>query len=304
MAKLPSFRVLLTLVLSPLFFIIGVYVAPLVSAQSPCQSTAPGSTPRAEGLITSGTGSITGKFDNPSGTCVADQGAKYASYELPKSYEELKNLYYLKARADNDTQINDPSPSTIGDVTQNAITGLNDTVNQKNQIFNFKRNLTVSDIIPGTCNNYPTCTTLNAEKSAIIFVDGSLIIKDKNLIYNNGNAGIVFVVKGPVYIKEDVRRVDAIIISFDKICTSATDASGTTCPPSPTPCSGVNNSDPVFCQLVVDGSLISLNKDNPISFTRSLRDNREAAEVIRQQPKYLVILRNLFSQTLEVRNEY
>ncbi len=52
-------------------------------------------------------------------------------------------------------------------------------------------------------------------------------------------------------------------------------------------------------QLVINGSLISLNADTPIQFKRNLADNISAAEKINHEVKYLVLLRNLFSDTLE-----
>lgn len=135
-------------------------------------------------------------------------------------------------------------------------------------------------------------------KSGVVFVDGDLNI---NADYYYGAAGptsavapqvgTVFVVGGNVYIAQSVTRVDAVIISSGKIYTAAT--SGTTCSST----NLVQTSSP----LTINGSLISLNQIDqiPINFCRTLSDNSIAAEKIVAQPKYLVILRHVLSDTLQ-----
>lgn len=259
------------------FFLLGVYlytyVTPHVFAQTPCQVTGAGEESFADGLISAG-GGITGKVDSATGACVVDPAAKYATYELPKNYEELKNTYYLRAKP--------PANAASSSNTQGAIKNL-DT---KNQIYNFTGNFSVSAPITGT-------------NTGIIFIDGNLDI-NSNIDYPSPTGGLVFVVKGNVLISGDTKKIDAVIISFGTICTIA---NGGTCAPTPTLCPGATSAT-IQCQLVVNGSLISLNVNQPILFRRTLIDNQQAAELIKQQPKFLVLLKDIFSETLEIRNEY
>ncbi len=121
--------------------------------------------------------------------------------------------------------------------------------------------------------------------TAVIFVKGNLNI-NSNITYGAANSGLVFVVKGDVNIDQSVTRVDAVIISEGTICTAF---DGTSCP----------STNILASQLVINGSLISLNPDKPIKFRRSLSDNSQPAEIINQQPKYLILLRNLISDTVQ-----
>lgn len=124
----------------------------------------------------------------------------------------------------------------------------------------------------------------SGEGTQIVFVEGDLTFSN-NYTYGPGT---VFVVKGSVNINQAVTQINAVIISSGTICT-AYDSVNSVCPSS-----NVNTS-----QLVINGSLISLDPTKPIQFKRALSDNTTAAEVINHQPKYLVILRNLFSQTYQ-----
>ncbi|MBI2334640.1 hypothetical protein HYU96_02455, partial [Candidatus Daviesbacteria bacterium] len=118
----------------------------------------------------------------------------------------------------------------------------------------------------------------------VVFVDGSLLF-DTNFTYGGPGSGMVFVVKGDVNIEKAVTRVDAVIISEGTICTSY-DKVGNSCSDSNVP-------------LLINGSLISLNQAKPILFRRRLADNSLPAEKIVWQPKYLVILKDLFADTYQ-----
>lgn len=124
--------------------------------------------------------------------------------------------------------------------------------------------------------------------TGVIFIDGDLLISQNNT--GSTQEGLVFVVKGNVNIDKDVKEVDAVIISEGTICTaydgtSCLDLDGNTTTP----------------QLTINGSLISLNGANPIKFGRSLGtdDDTIPAEIINHQVKYLVILRDLLSDTYQ-----
>lgn len=119
-----------------------------------------------------------------------------------------------------------------------------------------------------------------AKTAAVIFVDGDLTF---NSNFGDVNSGIVFVVKGYVSITQNVTQIYSVIISSDKIYTA-----GYPCTTNSTTAN----------TLTIYGSLISLSPGK-IVFCRSLADNTMAAEKIIQQPKYLVILRNLYADTLQ-----
>lgn len=144
-------------------------------------------------------------------------------------------------------------------------------------VYHINGNLTIGNNIPGN-------------KTGVIFVDGNLIINpsSKKLTDGGANSGLVFVVKGDVNIDKDVTRIDAVIISEGTICTAY---DGTSCLDG-------NTTTP---QLTINGSLISLNGANPIKFGRSLGtdDDTTPAEKIVHQVKYLVILRDLLSDTYQ-----
>lgn len=122
----------------------------------------------------------------------------------------------------------------------------------------------------------------------LIFVGGNLNInKDINYHTNDGDGGLVFIVSGNVYIDPNVVQIDAVIISYGTIYTAA--SASNTC----------SNTSPVSTpQLVINGSLISLG-DSDIHFCRTLSDNKTAAEIVNSKFKYLVLLRNLMSTTLQ-----
>ncbi|MDD5416057.1 MAG: PA14 domain-containing protein [Candidatus Daviesbacteria bacterium] len=130
-------------------------------------------------------------------------------------------------------------------------------------------------------------SNMTVGKTGIIFIDGNLSI-NTNLTHTSSNAGLVLAVKGDVTVNPSVTRIDAVIISSGKIYTAG---------------SGCNHGSPVTAnQLVINGSLISLDSNKNIEFCRTLGSNNNTtkpAELINNQPKYLVILRNLFSQTYQ-----
>ncbi|MDD5147691.1 MAG: hypothetical protein PHV63_04055 [Candidatus Daviesbacteria bacterium] len=129
-------------------------------------------------------------------------------------------------------------------------------------------------------------SNMTVGKTGVIFIDGNLSI-NTNLTHTSSNAGLVLAAKGDVTINPSVTRIDAVIISSGKIYTAG---------------SGCNHGSPVTAsQLIINGSLISLDSNKNIEFCRTLGSNNTTTptEQIIQQPKYLVILRNLFSQTYQ-----
>lgn len=253
------------------------YLYPLIPARAtPFDCNPLGSSPsRATGLVT--TPSITGsRFGTDSGSCIVnDPKAAFVPYKIPV-YEDLKSLYYTQSKSTKQPLTSDSAPLNF--------TG--DTVYLRDG------DLTIS-------------TSNIGASTGVVFVEGDLNITGNychalpsgtcNPSSNNvsGTAGTVFVVKNNVYIDKNVNRIDAVIISSGTIYTGS-DTPSTEC---------ANNSVlyPLIAngQLVINGSLISLSTLNPIVFCRELVDNSKAAEKINHQIKYLVILRNLLSDTLQ-----
>lgn len=128
-------------------------------------------------------------------------------------------------------------------------------------------------------------SNITANVTSLIFVTGNLNI-NANLINANHNTGIVFVVKGDVVIAPSVIQIDAILVSSGNIYTAGADCNINSVTTSP---------------LVINGSLININPYKQILFCRTLLLDNDTtpAEKINQQPKYLVILRNLYSETLQ-----
>ncbi len=121
--------------------------------------------------------------------------------------------------------------------------------------------------------------------TAVVFIDGSLSING-DITTGTTNKGLVLVVGGDINIASTVIQINAVLISGGYIYTK-----GAGC--SLTPAPGADS------RLIINGSLISLDFTKPISFCRRLADNSQAAELINNEPKYPVILRNLFSDTLQ-----
>lgn len=161
-----------------------------------------------------------------------------------------------------------------GDATESSIPLTQDS------IYSITGNLTISNNIPGN-------------KTGVIFVDGNLLINpdNKKLTYNQENAGLVFVVKGNVNIGKDVEQIDAVIISEGIICTAY---DGTSC----------LDGTIITPQLVINGSLVCLSNcqmkfGRRLGETGILKDSTDPAEKINHQIKYLVILRDLMSDTYQ-----
>lgn len=132
---------------------------------------------------------------------------------------------------------------------------------------------------------------ISGNQSGVIFVEKDLTIgpiPGNKLIYGTASSGLVFVVRGNVNILKDITQIDGVIISEGIICTAY---EGTAC----------LNGTTITPQLVINGSLVSLNPTaaTPIQFRRNLADNTQPAELINHQVKYLVILRDLLSDTLQ-----
>lgn len=233
------------------------------AAGAPCPVQSPN--PRAEGLISAPT--ISNNFGNPAGQCVISSQAAFAPYKIP-NYATLKSLYYTQSK-----------------LTKTTITSLPASFSG-NGIYNAPAAVTIPS---------PSYTPTGTG-TEVIFMDADLNING-DIIYhtNDGNGGLVFVVSGNVYIDKSVTQIDAVIISSGTIYTAYNPTVD-----SPSTCITPNlvNVGASANALTINGSLISLNPGS-IMFCRRLTDNSNPAEIINQQAKYLVLLRDLYSDTSE-----
>ncbi len=240
---------------------------------------------RASGLISVGqTGGISGKFGNPTyGTCVVDPKAAFISYKIP-TYNDLKSIYFTQAK-DNPLSFVNKNPVISGDATEAGIP----MGGAEDQLFNITGNLNLSGNPSGT-------------RTGVVFIDGNLNINTNSLsdlTYGSDTSpayGLVFIVGGDVNIAQSVRIVNAVIVSSGTICT-AYDFT----PPTPfCPASAVPN----LLDLTINGGLVSLDSTKSIKFMRSLgesgvkKDSSDPAENVNYKPKYLVILKEIFSSSL------
>lgn len=255
-----------------------------------CPTAPPAGLERARGLITAR--GITGKFNNQTGQCILDtQRAPYVNFKIP-TYDNLKSIYFSQAK--------DALPAVqkvtlaVGNYDQTILNGYLNGPN--NLIINIPGNLLLNGPITGS-------------RTAVIFVDGTVSVS-YDVDYNAPDKGLVFVSKGPAniyYLNNNTTntgpmRVDATFMASGRICTALVGSVDTTnkilagsCPTSA--------GRPVSKPLILNGSLISLDVNNNILLNRTLDDNFVAAETIDAQTKYLVILRDLFSQSLNISTE-
>lgn len=244
-----------------------------------------------EGLISGLSITGGGVIGNIDQTCVLDpQGA--AAYSLFKidSYDSLENQFYTLSRAPAGVKKGAP-PATLdftggdgiflqdGDLTVGASSG----TGTGTQVIFVRGNLTITGNITYACTNAPTCTNYDPY------------------------SGLIFVVLGDINIYKDVTKVNAVLISSDN---PAIPASGKICTAYDSVAINCLDGTIDTPQLVVNGSLISLNKTNlpdtqaAILLRRNLPNNILAAEVINKQPKYLYNLRNgLFTKDLIITTE-
>lgn len=216
---------------------------------------------RSNGLVT--TPSVAGKFAT-SGGCIVDSKVIFLPFKIP-TYDELKSLYFTQAKS---SSFATKEAVLQGDKDQGDIplTGRND------HLYNVNGNLTISGNIPGG-------------QTGVVFVDQDLTINPhSHRLTTPDNAGLVFVVGGNVIIDPEVTQIDAVIIAQGAIYTA-----GLNCGPSRV----------ITSPLTINGSLIALSEQNLIKFCRKLPINTPPAEIINQQPKYLILLRNLFSVTTQ-----
>lgn len=161
---------------------------------------------------------------------------------------------------------------------------------------------------------------ISVNETGVIFVDGNLFINTNLLAYPSGKTapdpkkGIVFIVKGTIYIDRRVDTVNAFLISHGKdtgnadilpFCSAWDD--GTFPAPTHTPaCLDFSETDKINRkQLTINGSVISLHPTIKPSFVRryAIPAGTAEAEKIIYDPKYLTIMKDIFSRDLKIWRE-
>ncbi len=235
-----------------------------------------------EGLI-SAVGGSTGNTGNPGQICVTGNNAQYRDFKVP-TYQDLEDQFYaLNRSAAKKTTA--PPQSPVQTLNFPAGSG----------VYLQPNTLTINNV---------TGTGTGVQ---VIFVQGDLNITG-NITYANAdmNSGLVFIVRDNINIYSNVTQVNAVLISTGNglplpsttgyICSSYVTGPGCVNTPSTQ-------------QLVINGSLISLNKTDlgsasAIQFIRSLAVNVQPAEVVNKQAKYLYLLRGgIFTKDLIITTE-
>lgn len=244
-------------------------------AQNNCQSN-----DRNQGLI-SGL-SVTGTFGNTNAQCVLDTKATYAVFGVP-TFDSLKSTLYDQ---------NSTSKATKALITCAApsVTLNNTNLTPQNS------NLLV--YINNTCDQTridSSFTLGSSSKHVVIFAEKDVYIDSDINQTGVKYDGVMIITKGNIYIKSTVKTINAVLTAEGSIYTAYT----TSIPPL----AGYITAE----QLVVNGSLISLNHDSTqrIHFKRALpgADNTIPAEKINFQPKYLIILRGMITQPFIIQRE-
>lgn len=230
--------------------------------------------PRVQnGLISTPSFSGTNKFGNLSGQCVSSNQASFGLYRIP-SYDDLKSLYFDQSKSTRKTTLTGAA-ATQANVESAIITS---PIADTDRFIYIDGSLTLNS---NFLNTKPTIPV-------IIFIKNDLTINNNiDFAHTASGGGLVFIVSGNVVISQSVTQIDAVIISSGTIYTA-----GTGC---------ATNSILTTSPLTIYGSLVSLNQSltAPIHLCRTLADNRQPAEQVIQQYKYLVILRNYIADTIQ-----
>ncbi len=249
----------------------------------------------SEGLVTGGSLS---NVSTVKGNCISGNEVAYDVSDLP-SYQTLKKTYYEKAKA-NGFLVKKPIVGTVNETSINN----NDTLANppiESVIFNVTGDLNIN-------NNFA-----NTKNTKLIFVDGNLYIGDStnlsnpfstgtDFIYDNPQGGVIFIVQGSINVDSRIVKLDAVLISSG-VKPDKSNAIYTICTSYDGNCMSLSQNEPTD-RLVVNGSLISLNPDIAITFSRNNPNTLDVpAELVNQQPKFLVILKDMLTSTLEIRTE-
>lgn len=226
-----------------------------------------------------------GKFSSQTGKCVAAIGsaasplnkAAMPSFKLP-SYASLKQLYYTQSKA--------PKVKVADGATQADLVA---SPAGKDTLFLVEGDLTITGNPPGT-------------ETKVVFVEGKLTINPPSTTtpaysysYGSSTTGTVFIVKGDIDITPTTAQINAVLIGGGTICSNRLTGGS---------CQHLGGTPDK--QLKINGTVVALSNDpgKGIKFVRDLygsgTDNTIAAEMISFEPKYLVILKQILSQPLNI----
>ncbi len=228
--------------------------------------------PRAEGLVSTSDINPASKFGTTSkGRCITNTSSAGGRVDIEKftipTYKNLKNQFYTRS-AQNKKRV-----TQFDEITSDNRDGI--------YLVGSDSGMTLDTIT--FVNNSPG--------TKVVFIDQSLTIT-QDITY--APDGLVFVVAGDINIEKTVEKIDAVLIAYGTICTAF---DSTFCP-----------SQNILAEpLKINGSLISLKpyseSEEAIKFRRNLLDNNQPVEQINHQIKYLVILKDLFSEDLTITSE-
>lgn len=290
------FRVIALVIVLPA---LAVYFSPPSKVIAQCSPVDSGEIRVDRGLISANNQApFSPKSAVSSVYCVSGSGAIIPDWALIK-YKDLKTLYYDQAKTG---------------LSKTRLTG-----NQNNISLSTPEGLywvtSTSGNREATDNDLIINTNPATDKTGVIFVDGDLLINSA-IMHPSNTTGLVFIVQGRILINRSVAQVDAFLISYGQKL-GPTPATDTNAMPF---CSAWDGSsrDLINCvddatnpvRLTINGSVISLNTELPgrlaqaPQFVRQKSDaTLQPAEIINYQPKYLVILKNIFSRDLKIWKE-
>ncbi|MDO8638087.1 MAG: NBR1-Ig-like domain-containing protein [Candidatus Daviesbacteria bacterium] len=209
--------------------------------------------------------------------CLINEKASIPPFSVP-NYNDMKAVYFDKM---------DKAKTPASSYTTEKITGNATQGNIQSKLDNLKDTIinVTGDVDINGPFNQP-----NKSRVIVIFINGKFTISN-NIDYSKDIAsrGLVFVVSGNVNINPSVTEVNAFIITYGQFCSAPQDDGSCVTTVAPA--------------LNIKGSVISLGTVSP-KFVRTLADNATPAEVITYQPKYMVILKDIFSRTLSIWKEF
>ncbi len=263
-----KFTILIAILAFSLYILHSTFY--IVHAQS-TNCSGGSTTSRAEGLVT--TPALAGIFNTSSGRCITnEQRAAFVSFKIP-TYEDLKSIYYTQSKP-RSTVTKHPPVASLSDLPNSRV-NVGETTDH---IYSFTGDLNITSPSDFSGNN-----------TGIIFIDKNLnfgpLLPSNKFKQGTKDSGIVFVVGGDVVIDSSLTDIDGVIIASGTIYTA-----GSGCGTS---------SVQTTKQLVINGSLVSLNDTKPIKFCRKLADNSKAAEKVNWDPKYLSLLKDIFADSLQ-----
>lgn len=271
--QLTVFVTVLTIIFLTLYPI--PYTLYPIFAQPP--ACGPDTHARSQGLVTAP--AVSGKFPS-SQACIVSDATLFAPFKIP-SFDDLKSIYFDQSKLESSRKI-----ILSGDQTQTVL-----------PLDNAAGKLYYIQKTSPTDGNLTLGGSISGPGLGIIFVDKDLTVEREADGLGSGNLGLVFIVRGNIIIDPAVSTINAVLISQGKIYTAGDNCS--------TNQASEKSPGVAIDPLTINGSIISLNQTDPtpIRFCRTLFNNSNPAEIINHQPKYLVILREILSYTLQTWSE-